>query len=240
MSEIYITDNLLLQDYKLFIQQDDKLIKIKTSNIIKYLEEIGWEEIDDGWKEILSNYIRTTNIPYVIMDCGGEGDCLFHCVAEAFNNVLQFPDNLIEKKYSMEQLRQIATDQITIDNFELILDSYKTAYQSNEMMDVWDPTTINNIEDLKNILKLCWGDHIILQLLQKALQVNIVVFNNYIFSNSGNNISSMGQSISKYPQTILLYYIDNIHFQLIGFFNGKTIQTVFYKLPIEIKKLVNQ
>ena len=88
MTEIYITDNLVLQDYKLFIQQDDQLIKIKTSNIIKYLEDIGWEEIDDGWKEILSNYIRTTNIPYVIMECGGEGDCLFHCVAEAFNNVL--------------------------------------------------------------------------------------------------------------------------------------------------------
>lgn len=240
MTEVYITDEIVLNDGKLFIYDCKKKIKINTSNISKYLTTIGWEEMDEDWKNLLSNYIRTINIPYIILECGGEGNCLFHCVAEAFNNVLQFPDNLIEKKYSMEQLRQIATDQINIDNFELILDSYKTAYESNEMMDLWDPNTIDNIDDLKTTLQLCWGDHIILQLLQEALQVNIVVFNNYIFSNSGNNISSMGQSITKYPQTILLYYIDNIHFQLIGKFNGKTIQTIFYKLPIELKKLVNK
>ena len=33
-----------------------------------------------------------------------------------------------------------------IDNFEIILDTYKTAYQSQEMMDMWDPFKINNVE----------------------------------------------------------------------------------------------
>lgn len=239
MEQVYITDNIILNDGILFFNDNQKLVKMKTSNVSNYISDLGWDGLDDDWNNLLINHSKYKNIPYMVLECGGDGDCLFHCIAEAFNNVLQFPDNLIEPKYSMEQLRQIAIDQINIDNYELILDSYKTAYQTNEMMDTWDPTIINNIEDLKNILKLCWGDHIILQLLQQALEVNIVVFNNYIFSNSGNNISSMGQSITKYPKTILLYYIDNIHFQLIGKFNGKTIQTIFYKLPIEIKNLVN-
>ena len=43
------------------------------------------------------------------------------------------PDNLIEKKYSMEQLRQIATDQINIDNFLLknIKEHINTEISSN-------------------------------------------------------------------------------------------------------------
>ena len=175
----------------------------------------------------------------MVLECGGGGDCLFYCIAEALNNILQFPENIIEQPYSMEKIKQLTIDQINIDNFEIILDTYKTAYQSQEMMDMWDPFKINNIDDLKETLKFCWGDHILLQLLQEALQINIIIFNNYIFSNSGNNISSMGQSLSKYKKTILLYYIDNIHFQLIGRFNGKTIQTIFTKLPIEITNLVN-
>merc|ERR1711900_62607 len=119
----------------------------------------------------------------------------------------------------------MASDQINKDNFELILETYKAAHKEQELMDSWDPFEIKDQEDLKAVLKLCWGDHIILQLLQEALEINVIIFNNYIFSNSGNNISSMGQSLKKYKKTILLYYLDNLHFQLIGKFNGKTIQT---------------
>ena len=73
-----------------------------------------------------------------------------------------------------------------------------------------------------------WGDHILIQLLSEKLCINFIVLND-----ESNNISSMCNDL-KYDKTIIIYYLDNLHFQLVGYFNGKIMQTVFKKneLPL--------
>ena len=246
-SYIYLTDNLIMNESCLYNINDDnnKLTRISTRNMLKYLETSGWKELDTDWNEFLLNNSTKTYCPFLIMECGGNGDCLFYCISEALNNIYQFPEHLCELPYSVSYLRNLVADQITNENFEIILESYKAAAEVNELMDDWDPFLINSIDDLKLQLKKtgmdCWGDHIMLQLLQSALNLNVIIFNNYIFSENDNNINTMGQDIYQYDKTVILYYIDHLHFQLIGYFNGKTIQTVFDKdkLPNEIIKFIN-
>lgn len=238
--DIYITDNILLRCGKLSsVNDNNKTVNITTKNILIYLDKIGWEELDENWKSLILENMNRKICPYFILECGGDGECLFYCVAEALNNYFQYPENIMDPPHSMKRMRELAINGINDDNYQLILETYKAAHESNELMDSWDPTKIDNINQLKEELTKCWGDHILLQLLQEALEINIIVFNNYIFSNSGNNVSSMGQSIEKYKKSIILYYFDNIHFQLIGKFNGKTMITVFDEIPNEIKILIN-
>lgn len=237
---IYITDNLISKNNTLYYENDSvNLTKINIKNIINYINELGWEEMDEEWFMLLFTKINRKHNPYFILDCGGSGNCLYYCVAEAINNSLQYPNNIIEKTTTMEIIKNITLKQITPDNFDIILMSYKTLYDDGELAEDWNPNDINTVGELQDELENCWGDHIIIQLMQEAIQKNIIVFNNYIFSNSTNNISSMGNEL-KYKDTILLYYLDNIHFQLIGKFNGKTIQTIFKKIPNEIINNLNK
>ena len=45
----------------------------------------------------------------------------------------------------------------------------------------------------------------------------------------------------KFSKTIILYYFENLHFQLIGYFNGVIFQTVFdtNKLPLGLSNYLN-
>ena len=44
----------------------------------------------------------------------------------------------------------------------------------------------------------------------------------------------------KNEKTVILYYISDYHYQLIGYFNGNTIETCFYKenIPEELTKII--
>ena len=80
--DIYLTSNLVLKDNRLFsIDLNDKPIKITLYNWQKYLDEYGWEDFDQEWQEKLMLGRKLNR--YGIIDCGGEGDCLFHCVNAA-------------------------------------------------------------------------------------------------------------------------------------------------------------
>jgi len=247
MEIIYISDDLGLKNHRLhYINNDnDKLTRIQSGNINKYLDNTIWTELDEEWNEYLLSVSDRKFSPYLLADCGGDGDCLFYCISEALHNIFQFPENMCDESYSVSNLRKLAANQINKDNFELIMETYKTEYEENELGDNWNPFDIKNIDELKEHMIQdgfhFMGDHIIIQLLQNALDMNIIVFNNYIFSENDNNISSLGQDINSYTKTIMLYYLDSIHFQLVGFFNGKTIQTVFYDdIPKEVLNLLNK
>ena len=53
------------------------------------------------------------------------------------------------------------------------------------------------------------------------------------------HIQSYGSEFLKERRTIIIYYCLNCHFQLIGYFNGNRIQTLFSyeELPEEIKNV---
>tara|TARA_B100001758_G_C18323658_1_gene564638 strand:- start:197 stop:931 length:735 start_codon:yes stop_codon:yes gene_type:complete len=234
---IYVTDSIILKNNHLYYENTDGILKkINKTNCLNHLSELGWEEMDNEWECVLFNKMNTKSHinPYFILDCGGSGNCLYYCIAEALNNVLQFPDCIINNNTDMESVKKLALDNITKDNFDIILMTYKSLYEEGEMYDDWNPNEIKTINELQDKLQNSWGDHITIQLLQQAIQKNIIIFNNYLFSDNENYISSITNEL-KYPESIFLYYIDNIHFQLIGKFNGNTIQTVFKRIPKEIK-----
>ena len=219
----YITENVLFYKKRLyFLTEDEKYICINTRNFFKYLIQYGWVKLNIEWRKKLDS------ANYCVLECGSDGDCLFHVISEALNLDLIFKNDI--PKYSILDIRKIASNEINDDNFEIILESYKAELEYGEFIGDWNPNEINSKDDLKKEVEKkgdsFWGDHILLQLISKALGINFI-----IFDNNKNNIYSLFDNL-KYEKTVYLYYYDNYHFQLIGHFNGKVINTVFDKKDI--------
>src|SRR3990170_653239 len=89
--EIYLTPNLIIMDMKSYYINDDtnKLEKINVKNWHKYYSEYGWEKIDNGWirRFNLNKLKKETNTRWGVLDCGGNGDCLFYTIAEAYKYI---------------------------------------------------------------------------------------------------------------------------------------------------------
>ena len=138
--------------------------------------------------------------------------------------------------YDIATVRSLAASQINDDNFVIILESYKAELECGEFFGDWNPNKITCINDLQvEILKSgnnFWGDHILIQLLSEKLNINFIILND-----ENHNITSMCNDL-KYDKTIIIYYLDNLHFQLVGYFNGKIMQTVFKnsELPLGLLK----
>jgi len=232
--KIYLTSSIFSYNKKLYYE-DEQIIKITSKNCFKFLAEYGWEKIDKGWAIRLGNkkFCR-----FGILECGGEGDCLFHCISEALNNTYRY-ENIM---YSCSDIRKIAAKQVNSENFELILENYKIMNKEGEFDGYWDPDEIKTIESLRNEIKKTgdnfWGDHIIIQLLQEGLQKNIVLLNSEHTDYFGDSIIGLSNEkkytihplahhLEKYEETIFLYYISGWHFLLVGYFNGSYMQTIF-------------
>ena len=243
--KIYVTSELFYYNQQMYYLIDQKPIKLTKQNWHQYLKEYGWELMNEGW------ITRLGNKHYGILDCGADGNCLFHCVSEALNKSYN-PDKFI---FDFQDMRKKASEQVTEDNFDVILANYKAMQYIGEFEGGWDPSTVRTVDELKRIIEISedhfWGDHIIIQLLQKSLNVNIILLNNdkeFLWSEETNlsaeerfNIHPLAHNINEHPLSILLYYIDGIHFQLVGYFNGKFIQTIFKtdKLPSEFMAIYN-
>jgi hypothetical protein len=235
----YITDKLFYFKNNLYYE-DKNNIKINNLNWHKYLSDYGWTKLSWGWKKRLKS--KDKNFRFGVIDCGSNGDCLFHSIAEAFNDPL---DNR-NCKYDSESLRKQAADQINKENFLPILESYKLELETLDFFGDWDPLNIKNIQELKKeIMKSgdnFWGDHIILQLLQKSLKFNVIILNSKDDCSESKNIKDqykinpLANDINKYNKTIILYYLDKLHFQLIGYFNNNKMTTVFSRehIPEEL------
>lgn len=243
----YLTDKLLIKNGKAYkLGMYDNKISINERNWLKWLGEYGWDRIDTGWTRRFSKYKKTRYCQWGILDCGANGDCLFEVIAEAHNQNEYFNSESTEvhKMLFADEMRKAAVDQINEDNFDLILESYKTACETGEFYEEWDPYDIKNIKELQNALRKGgnqqWGDFIMLQLLQKALKINFIILNSEDYSKKRLEerftIHSSGLGINPEYKTIILYYLDQCHFQLIGYFKEGTIYTLFdYKdIPQEL------
>ena len=82
---------------------------------------------------------------------------------------------------------------------------------------------INCKEDLQKEIQTCgnnfWGDHILLQLLQKVLDFNVIIMNsdNYTNSEDINDrylINSLCDTLSPQRKTIIIYFLKNFIFNL--------------------------
>lgn len=238
MEERYLTPNLYIKNNNTYYHNDEthKIEKVTVKNWHKYLIEYGWEKIDNGWIRRLNKYKKDINSRWGILDCGGDGDCLYHVIAEAIGE----PDML--------GIRKMAANAITDSNFKDIIECYRLAYDVNEFIGEWNPHDIKTKDDLKKeIMKPgnnYWGDHIIIQLLEDTLSLNFIILNSEKLDEnynkiSGNlkkrfNIHSIGYNYNPNRDTIILYYIDSCHFKLVGYFMDNYMCTLFKTIPEEL------
>ena len=232
--DIYLSSNIVLKEKQLFfIDEKDKFKKITIYNWQKYLDEYGWEDIEEKWQKKLMKGKKLNR--FGILDCGGEGDCLFHCIIEALKEHG-------EPAMDVENLRNLVAYEVNEDNFEIILETYKLEKENDEFDGLWDPDKIETLEDLRKEIRTpgdsFWGDHILIQLLERALNINIIILNteDVLFEENNYNILARCNPINKEHPTIFLSYCFNSHFQLIGYFDGKIMKTSFnfQEIPLKI------
>ena len=228
----FLTDNLYLEKNKFYFN-DNELVTNKNYHLA--FGSYGWEELDFLWELQLGE-------KYLILDCGSSGDCLFHSISEALNlrEIYANNDKIDEIKFEdVASLRNLTSKEINKSNFETILESYKLEDELGEFQGQWEPNEIQNIKELQNeIIKggdNFWGDHITIQLLSKKLKINFVILNS---NDESEELSYTTVEINGNKNYIILYYLNNCHFKLVGKFDGKKIQVIFRKIPAEIKEVL--
>ena len=231
----YLTDSIFIKNNESFVELDKKIKKITKNNWHHYLYDYGWTKLSLGWKRRLKEK-ENKNSCFGLLECGGEGDCLFHVISEALNsnnlNQLKLP------KYDVLSLRKIAANEIKKYNFDLIIESYRLDYEENDLgfIGEWEPNEIETISQLKREIKQTgnnfWGDHILLQLLNEKLKLNTIILNsdNLEYSNIEDRCKIhpiASKELNKKNKTIIIYYLDEYHFQLIGYFDGNIMKSLF-------------
>ena len=84
----YLTDSIFLQDNKTYYEEDGGNKLIKNHNWHHILSEYGWEKLPKQWIKKLNTYLDKPkkNSLYGTLDCGQDGDCLFHCISYVINS----------------------------------------------------------------------------------------------------------------------------------------------------------
>ena len=222
--KIYIVNNKIY--YKK--NKNDNLNEINNDNWSIYLQ--GWNKFPESWQNIIN--ISNLGLKESLQD----GNCLFSSISYGLNLNNQF--NKINYKYDSQLLRNLLSNEITKSNFNEIIELYKIEKKNNEFNGSWNPLNINTIQKFKNIIKHSnnkyWGDYISISLLEKMLEINFLILNS-----ENNNIYYLGNDINKFPKTMILYYEDNIHFMLVGYFKNNKMITLFENnnLPNQIYEL---
>ena len=235
--ENYITDSLYFKDKKLYYNSE----LVDYTNYLEALEDYGFESITDEWAMRLDDN-------YFLLDCGGDGDCLFHVISEALNLDKISRSNTGKKAkkavlYDAKDIRKIAADSVTRKNFRDIICAYTLAKESDEFIGLWNPGFVETVKDLREeIIEMgdnFWGDQIILSLIQEKLKLNVI-----ILSNTTTTVYPTGTDINKFERTIIIYYYNDVHFQLVSYFDmeNSCLKTIFTSddLPEELLMVYRQ
>ena len=238
MDKYYYTDTIYLQDSNIFYHKDNIKKKVQNYNWHKILNEYGWEKLNLKWIKKLNNLIDFVprNSLFGVLDCGGEGDCLFHCISYALKSDDVFNINL---NYEVSDLRQIICDTIDIEKYNEIIGIYKILKDADDFDEDWDPYEID-FDEFKGILleggNNYWGDNIIINILKEKLNINIIILSSNNITNQ-HNYYPLLYDFDEKLKTIILLYEDNMHFKLVGYFDNNMI-TLFENVPQEILKLI--
>ena len=98
--DYYLTDKIVLRNDKLFYE--DKLIKNHNWHLL--LSDYGWGKLPKKLITLLNKQLDkpVRNSLFGCLDCGSEGDCLFHCIGYAFKNV---EDDEIDSDFIRNHIR---------------------------------------------------------------------------------------------------------------------------------------
>jgi hypothetical protein len=240
MEAYYLTDNIRLYNDKMEYKKDDIFLPIKKYNWHRILNEYGWGKIHKPWITKLNQLSvkKEKNSRFGILDCESDGDCFFHCIANSLNERDINTDNY----YISDDIRKLISDNISQDQFNLMITTYRIMKDADDFSEGWDPYEVSTLEDFKNTLNTSghsyWGDFMLLQVLSEILKVNIYILNTNEYQNEYNVYHTMCEYKRDYDNIFLLLE-NSCHFKLIGYFDEKMI-TYFRsdEIPIELKKLL--
>lgn len=239
MNTYYYTDDLRLKNDILEYKRKEDFIKVKKHNWHHVLTEYGWEKINKQWIIILNKYSdnKEKNSRYSMIDCERDGDCFFHCIANALNE----RDIYNGDYYVASDIRKMISDNISREQYNFMISTYRCMKDADDFNEGWDPYEIDSLEDFKECIKtsgnVYWGDYMLLQLLCEILKINIFILK----ANEYENDYSVYNTMCEYKQdcdTIFLVLENNNHFKLLGYFNDKMIS--YFKnenIPLELKRL---
>lgn len=239
MNTYYYTDELRLKNDVLEYKCKEDFIKVKKHNWHHVLTEYGWEKINKQWIIILNKYSdnKEKNSRYGMIDCERDGDCFFHCIANALNE----RDIYNGDYYNSRDIRKMISDNISREQYNFMISTYRIMKDADDFNEGWNPYEIDSLEDFKECIEtsghVYWGDYMLLQLLCEILKINIFI----IKANEYENDYSIYNTMCEYKRehdTIFLILENNNHFKLLGYFNNKMIG--YFKnenIPIELKRL---
>jgi len=107
----------------------------------------------------------------------------------------------------------------------------------------WDPYSIDTLDEFKEQLNesghTYWCDHLVLQLICQAFNINVLVLSQNEWTNT-YEIYPFAQTYDTSKDSIVVIHENEAHFTLLGHFQDIMITYFTHdKLPLEIKKLYN-
>ncbi len=234
MDEHYLNEHIFIKDKKTFY--NDKLIKKHNWHFM--LSELGWEKLHKRWITKLNKLYNAypNNSLFGALECGDDGDCLFHCISYSLNS-------LKKDYYDSNDIRHLVSESVSEQQFNDIISCYRSMKDIDDFDESWNPYEIDTLEKFKYELKKSgnsyWGDHLIIQLLMQTFNINIFILSqNEIIDNYEPYNIALNYDDSK--NSIVLLHINNNHFKLLGYFNDIMITYFTHSnLPLEIKRLFN-
>ena len=240
MNRYYITDEVYLDlnDNKMYSEKGDISTPLTPNNWHHKLGDFGWLKLPRPWIIKLNSLsaMKSKNSPYGVLDCEADGDCFFHCLANALNE----RDKWVNQ-HTSDDIRQLLCDNLTEDQFQDLIGFYKIMKDANDFEEEWDPYDIQSIDDFKEqVLKgghSYWGDYLLLSLLCDILKINLKILSHETDTNDISVYNMMRDDMDDYDNVVLLYE-NGCHFKLIGKFQESTMVSYFKELPEELRGLV--
>lgn len=236
----YLTDTLYISEDKMYYETDRGPKPVKRSNWHIHLQEYGYQKLPKRWISLLNREaeVRPKNSPYSSLDCERDGNCLYHCIANALNE-----RDVYENSHTGDTVRELVCEGITEDDYRLCISCYRAMKDASDFDNEWNPHQIETIQGFREVLRIkghsYWGDYLILGLLIRILRINIVILTSDEFT--GNyGLYKTGFQFEDTKDTICLLHENNSHFQLVGHFNGERMVSYFRGgyLPPELHSLV--
>lgn len=234
----YLTDTIFIENNIYYHENKGKVHQIKEKDWHIHLNEYGWNKMNIQWIKILNKLSleKKKNSTFGVLDCGGDGNCLFNCINYAINGY----DGILE----IDNFREGFSESITEEDFINIIEIYKISKNCGEFKEDWDPFKITH-EEFKQKVKLggdeYWGDFLILNLIKDYLDINFVVLYSNDLTNEYYNYPIFFEFNEELMTIILLYENDN-HFKLVGYYKQDKMIFNFGRdnLPNEILRIIKE
>ena len=234
----YLTGNIFFYNDKLFYEEKGKEKEIKNHNWHHILKDYGWEKLHKQWIKKLNSYLDKpmNNSLYGSLECGRDGDCLFHCISYVLNE-------MYDKVYTANDLRKDLSGSLKEERYNELIEFYKIFKEVGDFDEDWDPNTMT-IDSFKELIikggDEYWGDFLFVNLIKEYLNINLIILNSNEITEEYYNYP-LFYEYEEGLNTIILLYEDGHHFKLVGHFQEGNMITLFNQqtIPTEILKMIN-